>query len=283
MLKHTNFFVCLIFYLVLMGQSSFARHPNYAQIDQSITTSENNKSEQPTKKDDASISGSFLSDTDHLLLTYEKEINVMSIVIIACFTVILGVSTIFLWSATRRAANATQTLADLTGREFIATYRPRLRVRNVRLQHSVPPNLQPLDLIATGQRVRGQIDIVNTGETEARIIESHCDVHWSNNFILPVNQPHETTHPNNFAKLPVLVSGGAIAPEFLSTDLMGNDAKSYNAATGGHRVHVYGWIRYTDSRKVKRLTAFCRRYEVPEGKSFPRFSKVDDPDYEYED
>jgi hypothetical protein len=95
--------------------------------------------------------------------------------IIAGFTVVLAVSTILLWMATRSLYEAGERQLKHAERQFIATHRPRITVRFVQ----GPIHAMPDDKLAA------IITFANVGQTNAEIVAFGCDLglrkedgHW---------------------------------------------------------------------------------------------------------
>ena len=53
--------------------------------------------------------------------------------------------------------------------------------------------------------------------------------------------------------------------------------------TRGVRLYAIGRISYEDGSGTTRTTEFCRCWRMPSDTQVPRFYRVDDPDFEYED
>ena len=106
-----TFAILVVLLSAVLGGSSFARPPDQKQYGR-ITQSKNTESQEAQKKDDPAASVSFFQIVGKFLRTYDKEIEGTSVATIAAFTIILGVSTCFLWCATRRAALAAKEAAE---------------------------------------------------------------------------------------------------------------------------------------------------------------------------
>jgi hypothetical protein len=78
--------------------------------------------------------------------------------IVAAFTVILALSTIFLWIATRDAARAARRQIGLARDEFISTHRPKLIVRQFQLDAPQPDHI-----------IKVHFSVINAGDTEATL------------------------------------------------------------------------------------------------------------------
>jgi hypothetical protein len=167
--------------------------------------------------------------------------------------------------------------------EFISTHRPILRIRNVALAHSTPVGNRPgINLIEENFPIVGTLEIVNVGETTATVVQSHCEAIAREEVGLP-EKPAAVT-PNDFAGSVKLKPAIPQTFKFQSISVMGDNAGLYrNLPEEGHRIFAIGWVRYVDERGTMRRTEFCRFYGVAKGERFPRFHKIDDADYDYED
>jgi hypothetical protein len=167
---------------------------------------------------------------------------------------------------------------DLANREFIATHRPRLKIRRTFVVgfHERFPNAG----ITPGQELNASIEIVNIGDTKGTIV-------WSRYRIYFGKQDYSLiTHyvpPHTLAPGPVTLDGGQRLG-FELVDRVPNDAAQEGALIrprwgqdDWHMV-VIGEVRYADGNGCIRYLGFCR-----EMRSYGRFRAVADPDYEYED
>jgi hypothetical protein len=252
-------------------QSEYSRNPNYA------------KQEYATR-----ILAAFDIQwgCDFAFLTGSEGEGLIT----ALATLAVAVFTGTLWAATTAQGRLTVKALRLARDEFDSTHRPKLHVRNVVLQHSVPPNLQPLGMIAQGQPVVGHLQIVNIGAVVGDIVESHCRVWWTPGGGLPMEPPYERDPPNNFAGTIRLHPGEPHRVDFHSTEPMGADAEIYaSGVSGTHHLYVMGWIQYGGLRRAANQPrillrmAFCRVYRIVGTEQNPRFHIVNDKDYEYED
>jgi hypothetical protein len=170
----------------------------------------------------------------------------------------VGVTLVFTYQATQAANIAVRD----AHRDFLATHRPRLRVRNF--------VLKPSDYDPAGPWM-GQFYVSNVGGTEAKIVNSHCEAVRLRD--LPMERPYEGRLGNN----PIggfLPSGSSRPAIFLApSDLARN--------ISGGELYLMGWIDYLDDVGIHRRTAFCRHYTKRDGGL--RFYAVDDPDYEHEE
>ena len=160
------------------------------------------------------------------------------------------------------------------------TQRPKLIVRNVVLKSPLkepPPGPDPW--FYNGARLSGQFYVVNVGGTPATITESGCWVVWKINKLplaeLPMQRPYEGENGNN-PVVAVLNPGESAPGIFQSDDFMGGEIDPIRK--GLWSLYVMGWVEYTDERKVKRRTAFCRKYDADRRRFF---AVENDLDYEH--
>jgi hypothetical protein len=179
-----------------------------------------------------------------------------------------------------KTLDALERQASIARDTLVLTQRPKLIVRNVVLKSPLkePPPV-PDPWLYNGARVSGQFYVVNVGGTPATITESGCWVVWKVNKLplaeLPMQRPYEGENGNN-PVVAVLNPGESVPGIFQSDDFMGGEIDRVRA--GNWPLYVLGWVEYLDERKVKRRTAFCRKYDANRLRFFP---VEDDPDYEH--
>ena len=176
-------------------------------------------------------------------------------------------------------ANQTDILAKqhAVGRlDFLATHRPKLRVRNVVIVPIEDATHSPT-LLMSDELIEGALFVSNYGDSVANIDEMLIKVFWTNSE-LPMRRPYEQ-------EVGVQITDRSVRPgtaqqfNFKSDKAIGN-RDSNDILTGQNcRLFVMGWFSYKDEGDVQRRTAFCRKYDPPSG----RFRRVDDPDYEHEE
>jgi len=193
--------------------------------------------------------------------------------------------------AATKAAYAAQYSADAAKWEFIASHRPKLRIRNIDIHQTsagdVMANglrvaaLPTVPLFKPGDHVTGQLYISNVGDSNANITEVGCWVKWMQG-TLPMSRPYEGEN-GNVLDHPILdhpMEAGQTHPiHFRSDTPMGNEGALVRQCSNGWHIYVMGWVEYVDKLNTRRRTAFCREYRMPEG----RFFAVTDPDYEHEE
>jgi hypothetical protein len=166
----------------------------------------------------------------------------------AAATIILALCTFVLASATSRQV-------QLARQEFIATNRPRLRVRRFEL-HQIPND----------DRMNVSFSIVNVGNSEAILNESGGNIDIVPPSVIPMPIYEGLTQvidPKVFAP------GTRDCGSILARPMRGQ----------GAIIRVYGFLSYADGLGNIRTTAFCRKWN----NGSQRFQAMNDPDCEYED
>jgi hypothetical protein len=175
---------------------------------------------------------------------------------------------------TKNTAIAAKASADNQAREFLATHRPKIRVRHVMLKSD----------IWNKEKVKVTITCVNNGTTDATIAEFGMKfVFAKKDHLLPVVD----LQPSDLGRGTVLPTGMAFNFLDVSDGTIIDEKRSVEIHKGDVRLYCLGFFHYLDPTQRRRTTAFCRVLTFPE-KSGPRqdngrFRVFDDPDYEYED
>lgn len=184
--------------------------------------------------------------------------------ITAFFTFVLSVSTIGLWISTKNLWQTTTAAVSLANKEFVSTNRPRLRVRNFKLDNPV-----------VGQQVAIQYEIVNVGATRARIIYHNIKIR------LPFTEGRDKNAVELDAYIDTIkeIAGGEAAVSKTAFGPTYLDEWQFSVEGSAHAI---GLIAYLDDIGVKRRTAFWRIYK---GEYYGTFRFPDPPDdnREYED
>jgi hypothetical protein len=166
--------------------------------------------------------------------------------------------------------------------QFLATHRPRLRVRHISINDPGNTIGLPTFFFDHGKEVRGGLVVVNVGGSNATIVETRHRIFFSKGG-LPASAPYDENFQSNML-LPnqVLASGESCATPIRDTIVMERDNPGETTLrkfeSEGWIIYVMGQIRYRDDGGAERFMGFCR-VRQKDG----RFRAVDDPDYEYED
>ena len=182
------------------------------------------------------------------------------------FNGLLVVFTFFLWWSTHKLWKSAEKSADLTYKAFIATNRPRLRIRGIHFDGIIQNNIGPT-----------WIEISNIGGSEATGIELHSV------FALKINNVRETPWTENLSKSiwhgkEVLIPGEETTYELRSKP----DVMPSIMEIGFNRqiLSIIGKVRYKDSNGTERKTGFGWSYDS----KISEFSKPEKEDqYNYED
>lgn len=217
----------------------------------------------------------FLRPIISFLQTYNGAVTAIATAIIAAFTIVLTF-------VTNRQAKLTKDAIELSRRELISNYRPRLRVRNVMATPHNPSMVYRIGIFQADQLVRGQLYVVNFGGSVATITESHCIVFW-NKSGLPMRRPYEGESGNHQIPKGRLEAGQSTPGSFQSGEPMTVESAKTIGTQNGTRLYVMGWIEYADDLEIKRRMSFCHEYRRKDRSSDGRFYAVDDLDYEHEE
>ena len=205
-------------------------------------------------------------------------------VLTALATCVVGAFTFTLWRATDTQARLTRDVLNLSRDEFNATHRPRIRVRQVTLDRPYEEGSAPFK---AGKPIYGHFEIVNVGDIEANVLIWRA-------FLLPGREgspPAWPTHvdpdpeSDRFEMDRPILSPGVYGQLWMKSrySLTESGEMNLRSLAHGNRLYAIGRITYEDSNHVSRTTEFCRCWRMPSGSQVPRFYRVDDPDFEYED
>ena len=188
---------------------------------------------------------------------------------------------------TQNAIAATQTdiLAkqhEIGRLQFLATHRPRLRIRHVNVREGLHIG-HPTLFFSHGAEIQGGLAVVNVGGSAATIVDTRYRIFFSKSG-LPAAAPYDTDFRINLL-LPdqILEAGESCATPIFDKIVMerpepGIDVEMRKFERENWEIFVMGQIRYRDDGGAERFMGFCRR-RTSDG----RFVAVNDPDYEYED
>jgi hypothetical protein len=185
------------------------------------------------------------------------------------------------WLTKDPVADATMVLAAVTGilafvsifqirlsrREFIATHRPRIRVRGL---HIADPNGD-----VTGDPVVVMFFAHNVGETPATLTGVMGTIHITRNTTAPL--------PANLAfgyrqQLNIILSAGEQEIFMIEDGTIVPEAMRTAVYTGDRPLYCIGAMQYRDDNGVERTTGFCRRFYFRP----PRSETETNSEYEYE-
>jgi hypothetical protein len=198
--------------------------------------------------------------------------------------VAMGQASLFVWQLlymrqglrdTQIAAIAAKDAANTQTNTFLATHRPRVRIKHVFFTDEIRPNT-PLTV---------RVTCVNSGTTEATITEfgASCHIIAKDKF-LPFPNPPIPQVVNN-ARYPLACGITLHLPNVLNAITLTGDQIA-RIRSGGEKLYCIGYLRYLDGANRLRSTGLCRVWTFPENAEpadAGRFRVVNDSDYEYED
>lgn len=188
----------------------------------------------------------------------------------------------------RISADAARRAVQMASAEYVASHRPKLRIRNIVVDPPKSENGQIWPLLHPGHLVCGQLFIANVGGNRADILDGHCLVFW-NKGGLPMRPPYEGGGDNLRALRRTLLSGESTPVAFQSNQPMDGGGPTIGRdVIGGTNLYVMGWVTYADKNNDVRQTCFCREFRlIDKDKRMlgadGRFLPVDNLDYEHEE
>jgi hypothetical protein len=167
-----------------------------------------------------------------------------------------------------RSAKAALRTANLAREEFLTTHRPKIRVRRVALEEA------PLTA-----EISIRYEIVNIGTRPAHIFGGITQiVFWQNPQDRPLPPFADPLDTHLYNVRGAMIEPGARHSEIVAaSDEVGANFQFARSLPNSSNLYFIGFIKYRDDLDTIRETSFCRRLEQT------GFSKVDHPDYEYED
>ncbi|MEK6640164.1 MAG: hypothetical protein AABZ17_05785 [Nitrospirota bacterium] len=184
--------------------------------------------------------------------------------------IIAGIQVVMFWMQLKlmRTAISDGTLVAKTAREeFLSTHRPKITVRRVALEED-----------RRTAEISIRYEIVNIGTRPAHILGGIAQImlwqHPKDSPLPPFTDPLDTALYNVRG---TIIEPGARHSEIVKASEAVESAFQFGRASDCSNLYFLGFIKYRDDRDTIRETSFCRRFEKT------GFSKVDPPDYEYED
>jgi hypothetical protein len=181
------------------------------------------------------------------------------------FTGVLAIGTLgLLWIARQQGKQIE--------REFISTFRPKLRIRRV--------SIQATKGVAGGYPIGSiQYLIANVGGSPATLIDGRT-VHKliPKGTRLPAEPPYDDERDSHEVPQGITLKSGESIPIVHHGDISIMPSLGF-AFVEHNDLYFFGYVEYTDANNYRRRMAFCRRMDT-EG----RFLVVEtEPDYEYAD
>lgn len=230
-----------------------------------------------------------------LVEQHDKVLVALSTVVMAVFTIALWFSNRSLWKEAKQASKIARDTADAAKqsvesaeRVFLATNRPRIRVKHLWLTYKNDngPDYPP----GEGPSYPTGIDLalVNAGTTTATLREFRIKVAVVRRGGKPPADPRYLGEP--IRRGYELASGISLLFENVlsGAPLFKNQEERNAVYNKACDLYCIGDIEYVDALGGFRKTAFCRKLEIPDAdvkREAARFVKErrPDPDYEYED
>jgi hypothetical protein len=230
----------------------------------------NAQSEPRSAAQDAQVRGEK-SSTDWWLMMFTGAV--------ALFTLMLAAASILFYRAGERRlkliegnaadqSRETKDAIDLARKEFVASHRPRLRVRFI--------ELRPL---VAGERMMADIGVANIGVNDAAVISIGADIACRTKTCGWESPGLNVSANQSISPATRIIKSGEQKTFFLQSE----HPLSLN---NFHKVHykefdlcAVGIIKYVDGIGTNRHTAFFRVYDSVR----KRFVAADEPSYEYED
>lgn len=184
-------------------------------------------------------------------------------------TGVLAFYTYGLFAATKELATEAEKSST---RQFLATFRPRLKLRAIRLNQGTDSDGMPIGVL--------DYSLVNIGASGARIVGGNVGADlFVKNTPFPAIPNLKTEFNTLYSSKPdILFAGGEM--QLLTLPLNTTFHPSLiDIFTEHNDLMVVGSIKYVDDNDVARYYGFLRRFEPKTG----RFIRVDDPDYDYAD
>lgn len=247
-LQCTAALLVLAFGLWIFGTSSSFKT---CKVEQTAANTEQRQENPP------SLAFSIADDTaicvrcaGHILYEYREFSTAVATVFIAIFTFTL-------WQSTKRMMVATQGAVDLARQEFVASHRPKLRIRRI------TPNRPFL----FGVPISIVIEVANIGDTQATIFEVGIDVYANGSDFDAAPRPQPSGPP---------VPAGKEARMTTTVRQSLSKAQIDAIELGTLELRLLGVINYRDDNGTIRATSFARLYD----RTLRRFIKVSEDDQE---
>ncbi len=172
--------------------------------------------------------------------------------ITAIATIFVAIFTLTLWIVTGRSV-------QLAREEFLATHRPRIRVRAVGLDAKT----------TNAEQMAVKFTCINVGDARCQIVNVRYRFDGAEKADAPVYRMNmdtvELTNPRSIA--------AGDAEGFTTRTLSKVEAEKL-----GFEWDIYGFVQYVDDAGIKRITGFWRRYKP----STDTWRAPENPDYNYE-
>ncbi|MGA3054195.1 MAG: hypothetical protein ABSD63_08310 [Candidatus Korobacteraceae bacterium] len=160
---------------------------------------------------------------------------------------------------------------DITEQTLLLTHRPKITIRNIVIPELTKLNRQsPMNQWSAA--LVGYYTLANVGGFSATI-QNVVDGIWAEKG-LPMERPDRGRPERGIG---VILAPGESTEISFNVVLGADDA--CRIIDGDFAVYILVQVIYVDNSKVVRKTSACRKFDLTE----QRFTRVDDPDYEYAD
>lgn len=203
--------------------------------------------------------------------------------VLTAATIFLGVFTYKLWVATRNAGVEAQQTLDLADREFTATFRPAILIRNIVIHPDAGQDLFVKPFAGRQEQFSGQFYIENVGTGDALIKEAFFGLYALQGF-LPMRRPYEGLDGNSAVTTRAVKAGESATILFNTSLLYGHHGKDEPDIsprlfkTKNYLLYAMGWISFADRSGSLRRVNFCRLFDDDRA----RFQPLDPPVPDYE-
>jgi len=188
----------------------------------------------------------------------------------ALATVAIGFFTYFLVRVTNRQARLTRAGIEIAQKEFIASHRPKIRIRRITVisPQDIPNDGTglPIPPLLPNRRVSVRIEAANIGDTQASVYEMGIDIYIPGPF---------NAAPNPYPGIPPVLPGQEVQMTASGARPI-SDAEIDAIEVGTSELRLLGIINYRDDNGVIRSTSFARVYN----RALSRFINVADDDPE---
>ncbi len=174
----------------------------------------------------------------------------------ALATIAIAGFTLTLWRATTKQAELTRDTIALGNREFVATHRPKLILRE-----AFSPITDPLE-----SRITITYTIANVGASDCWMTEAHIGLELIREIAYPMFvMPPDMSFPNNVPFIGRIVAGEHRRLTFVDpVQVWDQDHRHRWDAQQEAGLHFVGRITYIDTpgSNIRRQMAFRRKYDI---------------------
>ncbi len=212
-------------------------------------TSESQEAATQEQKDCAPFGCAVLAPIGNFIHDYKDEITASSTAIIAIFTILLVISTIALWKATKRSATIAERALTELERPFIGIeiHSEGMNVANARTD----PHVQLVEDLV--------FRFANYGRTPATITEMFDRFEVCEPGIAP--EPVNPQTQGNRVPFGVIVGANERSTGSTRSQSEGIDPNIWMTfSTGDSELYLIGFVRFRDIFDQHHITGFCLRF-----------------------